>query len=558
MNKNIIIRIGIILVVLGIIHTVLWFFKAGQLEKQVTNLIAENSPQISSGEIKVAGYPLSQKLTIKDLKFTIPNPAFNKYQTTIQSLEAKAGIFDNNFAIRFLDKVLVQDTNGASGNVEFNQEPKISLVIDSGMIAKFTYQDTGYKVIDSLENTIYSVASSNIAFESSVDQGDKIKNKIKADFKEVENFDLLNIYKNSSEKNVIDGIKSGQISVSGGVAVLVATNQQDLTAGQSPAANNQNPPAVAANSAALNNVTAANPVAAPTANTANNNVVANNAASNAANPAPAVAPNPAAATAASNAAQNNPAPAANPTFMPNGSSVVVTNDGTVTNINNPTQQPAAKLPLVDNATTANVVATMPGFVAPLDPNAAANGILINNGLVKSDFSVELEYILTPNSNSSSPTDPIQIQQTPVQYSKTINIISAELSNSLYKINVNGTLNSFADDNTLSGALTVEIQKSMAFIDYLSAGLAKMADQKVALAAPDAQPTDLANNNNSAQDAYNNLIKKIGLNLKPVAIELAAKNKLTKDDDFVFDVRREKNLEFLINETPIREILGKFN
>jgi hypothetical protein len=99
---------------------------------------------------------------------------------------------------------------------------------------------------------------------------------------------------------------------------------------------------------------------------------------------------------------------------------------------------------------------------------------------------------------------------------------------------------------------------MAFIDYLSAGLAKMADQKVALAAPDAQPTDLANNNNSAQDAYNNLIKKIGLNLKPVAIELAAKNKLTKDDDFVFDVRREKNLEFLINETPIREILGKFN
>jgi hypothetical protein len=89
-------------------------------------------------------------------------------------------------------------------------------------------------------------------------------------------------------------------------------------------------------------------------------------------------------------------------------------------------------------------------------------------LVKSDFSIELEYILTPNSNSSSPTDPTQIQQTPVQYSKTINIISAELSNSLYKITVNGTLNSFADDNTPSGALTVEIQKSMAFIDYLSA------------------------------------------------------------------------------------------
>ncbi len=555
MNKNIIIRVGIILVVLGVIHTVFWFFKAGQLEKQVTNLIAENSPQISSGEIKVAGYPLSQKLTIKDLKFTIPNPAFNKYQTTIQSLEAKAGIFDNNFAIKFLDKILVQDATGASGNLEFNQEPKISLVIDSGMIVKFIYQDSGYKVIDSLQSTIYSVASSNIAFESSVEQGDKIKNKVKADFKEVENFDLLNIYKNSSEKNVIDGIKSGQISVSGGVAVLDTTSQQDLSAGQNPAATNQNPPAVAAKAVEPNNVATANPVAAaaPTANTANNNVVANNAANNAANPAPAIAPNP----VAPNPAAANIAPAVNPTAIAISNSAVVTNNGAVDNINNPTQQPA-NIPLADNAAPANIVATMPGTMAPIDPNAVPNGVLINNGLVKSDFSIELEYILTPSSNSSSPTDPTQIQQTPVQYSKTINIISAELSNSLYKITVKGTLNSFADDNTPSGALTVEIQKSMAFIDYLSAGLAKMADQKVALAAPDAQPTDLANNNNSAQDAYNNLIKKIGLNLKPVALELAAKNKLTKDDDFVFDVRREKNLEFLINETPIREILGKFN
>jgi hypothetical protein len=543
MNKNIIIRVGIILVVLGVIHTVFWFFKAGQLEKQVVNLIVENSGQISSGEVKVTGYPLSQKLTVKDLKFTIPNPAFNKYQTTIQSLEAKAGIFDNNFQIKFLENVVVQDINGASGNVIFNQEPKISLVIDSGMIVKFTYQDTGYKVTDSLQNTIYSVASSNIAFESFLEQGDKIKNKIKADFKEVENFDLLNIYKNSSEKNVIDGIKNGQISVSGGVAVLATTNQQDLNAGQNPAA-----AAVAgapANPAtpAIPAIANANPAATPTANVANNNVVASNAAGNAANPVTAPAatmPNPAAAPIAPNAA----IPTANPVAGNAAGSVVASP--------NSLAQAAPVLPMADNA-----AATAPGAVA-LDPNSVASGVLINNGLVKNDFSIELEYILTPNGNSSSPADPTQMQQTPVQYSKTINIISAELSNALYKITVNGTLNSFADDNTPSGALTVEIQKSMAFIDYLSAGLAKMADQKVALAAPDAQPTDLANNNNNAQDAYNNLIKKIGLNLKPVAIELAAKNKLTKDDNFVFDVRREKNLEFLINETPVREILGKFN
>jgi hypothetical protein len=553
MNKNIIIRVGIILAVLGVIHTVFWFFKAGQLEKQVANMITENSGQISSGEIKVAGYPLSQKLTIKDLKFTIPNPALNKYQTTIQSLEAKAGIFDNNFQVKFLDNILVQDATGTSGNVAFNQEPQISLVIDSGMVVKFTYQDAGYKVTDSSQNTIYSVASSNISFEYCIEQGDKIKYKIKAAFKEIENFDLLNFYKNSSEKNVIDGIKNGQISVSGGVAVLGTANQQDLSAGQNPAINNQKPSDVTANVAVSSNVAA--PAIAPTI------PAVAPASPDATTTNPVVAPaNPAVnAAVAPVAPDSTQGSAATPNTVANAAPNVATP-------NNPAQ-PSAPMPAVNNATTANVAGVAPVVAAnpdaqpgaaALDPNAAANGVLINNNLVKSDFSLELEYILTPSGNSSSPTDPTQIQQTPVQYNKTINIISAELSNSLYKITVNGTLNSFTDDNTPSGALTVEIQKSMAFIDYLSAGLAKMADQKVALAAPNTQATDLANSNNNAQDAYNNLIKKIGLNLKPVAIELAAKNKLTKDDDFVFDVRREKNLEFLINETPVREILGKFN
>jgi hypothetical protein len=43
----------------------------------------------------------------------------------------------------------------------------------------------------------------------------------------------------------------------------------------------------------------------------------------------------------------------------------------------------------------------------------------------------------------------------------------------------------------------------------------------------------------------------------VTKELTSKNPLSKDDVAVFDIRREKNIEFLINETPMREILGKF-
>ncbi len=555
MNKNIIIRVSIIVAVIGVIHTVFWFFKTGQLEKQVTSLIAANNGQISADEVKVAGYPLSQKLLVKNLKFTIPNPAFSKYQTTIQSLEAKAGIFDNNFQVKLLDKVLVQDNAGTSGSVEFNQEPQISLIIDSGMLVKFTYQDNGYKVTDSGQNTIYGVGSSNIAFESSIEDGDKIKSRVKADFKEVENFDILNVYKNSSEKNVIDNIKNGQIAVSGGVNVVV-TDQQNLNAGQNPAmAAGLNPatniavnPTVnpAANPTANNVAVAANPAVAP-ANPVNN--VANPAAANAALPTPVVAP----AAPVMPSAVATPATAPNPVAV--NTNVAPTQiAGQIAAVNNgqlPTANPALAVPPV-NPTDAQ------SDVVAMDPNLLANNTLINNGLIKSDFSMEVEFLLTPNNNSAAPTDPTQIQQTPVQYSKTIKIVSAELSNALYKITVNGTLNSFADDNMPSGALTIEIQRSSALIDYLSAGLLKMSDQKLALVAPEAQAIDLANNNNNAQEAYNNLIRKISLNLKPVAIELAAKNKLTKEDDFVFEVRREKNLEFLVNETPVREILGKFN
>jgi hypothetical protein len=38
--------------------------------------------------------------------------------------------------------------------------------------------------------------------------------------------------------------------------------------------------------------------------------------------------------------------------------------------------------------------------------------------------------------------------------------------------------------------------------------------------------------------------------------VAQKNPLSDANSAVFDLRREKNIEILVNETPMREILGK--
>jgi nucleoid DNA-binding protein len=59
------------------------------------------------------------------------------------------------------------------------------------------------------------------------------------------------------------------------------------------------------------------------------------------------------------------------------------------------------------------------------------------------------------------------------------------------------------------------------------------------------------------EAYKNFLTRISQSLASVTKEVAAKNSVTLADTGAFDIRREKNLEFLVNETSIREILGKF-
>ena len=57
--------------------------------------------------------------------------------------------------------------------------------------------------------------------------------------------------------------------------------------------------------------------------------------------------------------------------------------------------------------------------------------------------------------------------------------------------------------------------------------------------------------------YDIFLNNISEKLSDVSNEIASKNSVSKDDVAQFDVRREKNLEFLINEVPVREIIGKF-
>jgi hypothetical protein len=457
MSKTLV-KFVIFLVVISVVYSVFWFFKAGQLHKQVEMFVGQNSNYVSVGEIAVSGFPLSQKVTIKDLKFTVPGSFLSNRQAVVKHLEAKAGVFSSDFTISLMDSVTLQDTENNSANVEFNKDPEIKASIADGRITKFIYQDFGYRITDAEKNIIYAASSSDIIIDSAAEVEDLITTRITANIKDIEGFDVVDLYKNIFEKKITEGLKTGEIILGSSAVVEAATT---------PATTDQNINPVSETSLATSEI-------------------------------------------------KDPTLASSET-------------------NNVADVPAKDEKLAATATDTN--------------------------LIKSNFSVEFEYSLMPSKDEQKaqiPTDPTQIQEIPVQRNKSIKITNLEFSNPLYKISITSNkIEILSDDNMPSGSLAIKIEKIDNLVNQLVLHLAKMTEQKTAIPTDELQSIDLAGNGTLSDDAYQNFLKKFSASLGSVVKEVAAKNPVSTAEIAEFDLRREKNLEFLINETSVREILGKF-
>lgn len=195
MTRSIISKFIIVLIILFTALSIFWFFKTSAIKKQAMAMIKSSGGSISAASVSVAGFPLNQKLSINDLKIqlALTNPLPNlptnlipnkKYQIQIKTLEASASIFSGDFAVNNILDVSFQDQNGATHSVQFNQPPKSNFLVSGGNLTKFSYQDSGYKIIDAGKNILFENGNSVVEFESAL-EGDKYRNKIKADFKDV-------------------------------------------------------------------------------------------------------------------------------------------------------------------------------------------------------------------------------------------------------------------------------------------------------------------------------------------------------------------------------------
>ncbi len=514
MARSIIIKLAIVLIISALGYCAFWFFKIGQVEKQVNKFISDNSQYIS-GEVSVSGFPASQKITIKNLKISLPVLALDNNEIIIPHLEAKSGILGTEYLVSMIEPATIQDIDGNPLAVEFASVPEIKFTIDGGNIKSFSYKDSGYKILNADKTVAYS-SSSNSVLINSVFEIEKTSHKVVAQISESEGFSVVDFYKNSLEKKIIDGIKTGEVTINSAVVEThsaVDANQANSSAAQ----------ALQVNQAAVPNQVA------PSATNANLATAENNPA----NAAPQ-------ALVAENAAS------ANQGVVGNGSAVTPGNPQIV-------------------------------------PDASQQGATTNSEL-KNTVNISFEYILTPikqEGQASAIPDPTQIQQAPSHNNKMLKIENIEISNSMFKISVNGEMTSLPDDNLPSGGVTVKIEKMTNLTASFAKDLAQIANklksgaqlqinatqspEAATSAENNAAPTNaadtthvVANQNSSpVEDPYQVFLGKVAANLEAVSKEIAAKNAATKDDVALFDIRREKNLDFLINETPTREILGKF-
>ena len=565
MKKSLIIKLVVSIVIILLSYCVFWLFKIGQSERKITSIV-QKSKIISFDKISSAGFPFSQKITIENLKINIPVNAIVKRNFVAKKLEISSSIFSNNFKLKVVDEVEVKTfENNTSYLLQFNTDPEISFSLVNNALNNFTYSDSGFKIVDTKNNnTIHTANSMNISLPNPFifEQEDQNPITISLNINQLTGYSFLNFYKNVFEDKVIEGIKTGEIKINNGnqnnpnafildpavLSNLATTNpalfqqiqqlimQMQVNPSSAPEVNNQIQQLLmqASINAQVNQapVEVANPVAPASPN---NNINTQNIQvplkANAEQPVPV------------NVA-TNPAPATNDQVPASAQAPAVAQ---VANIEQPVPSNAQPNNIQNSNTSPQAVVTGENMPNVPQANTQANE---NINQDKIDIALEIEISSTPiekgKSVSEVPVDPSLMEENSQQYAENVLIKSISFSHEKYKILINGKLISLLDDINLSGGITVKIENYYDFVNLFKTELQNYIQQS----------SMKENSDVLIFEKYQAFLRNLDNSLHNLANEIASKNPATKDKNAQLDIRREKNLDFIINETPIYEILGK--
>lgn len=565
MKKSLLVKLLVLLVVIVLSYCVFWFFKAGQSEKIITKFFNEASAFASMEEIKVSGFPTRQKFFIKNLKLSLNSGIFKNNKILVSELELETGIFDNNYTIKPVGAVKLEDVDGSGKiyEVKFGSEPKIEMVIDKGIISNFSYASNGLEVVDETGAVLFSSSANNLILTALADDQGKLSISITGTVDEISQYGVADIYRNIFEKKIVDDIKNDLIKVEIPLGFNSSAFRNSFIENevQKKLQNRLSPFGENIQTEAL--------------------VVSGSVANQADNSAPK---SPETQTGAVISKSNNSPQ--DPAKIPSNQQVQMPQPSSPASIAN------------ESKDTQNQVAANPA-------NDAMQASLIANPELKSKITFDL--IISLASNNAAPPAIGQPQDSIALGEQNLKINNISLSNSKFEIAVNGSLTKTPDDALPSGGLTVKVTNFQDALDNFEndfGSLISSAEKYVDIAKPKLelpngtkdsqksvetlpiqdnakQPTTpqaqqpvvqpatgevgkmVPQEDQSAQitynmsDYYTQFFSQFAVKYRPIISEIGFKNSVSKDNVVQFDIRREKNLEFLVNDTPVRDIVGRF-
>lgn len=548
MKKSLLVKLSVLLVVIVLSYCVFWFFKAGQSEKIISKFFSEASEFATMEEIKVSGFPTKQKFSIKNVKINLSSALFKNNKIVIPELEVEAGIFSNQYVIIPIGQAKLEDADLAKAHdIKFTAEPKIEMTIEKGVIANLSYSGSGFKIADESGANIFSASNFNFTIASSVDESGKLNIAVNGALDDAQTFGVSDIYKNLFEKRIVDNLKNDAIKVELPIAFDSAgtrkmfierhiQKRQEMQRSMSGSAVDQNIQQQPSAPASIQNPS--QPVIPdPKIDPAKNQI-------------PAVPVQPSSPSSAMNLSQ----------------------------------ELQAKPPV---------------------PYQADNNLALLAANIGQDLKTKITFDLVINisGNEAAPLAINQPQEITLHGQHNIKINNILISNPEFEIAANGSLTLDPDDATPFGGLTIKVNNLQNVLNnfegsfgQLIVGAEKYTDiikPKIEFSDPSKLPTNASepaipsqndqkpkpplgqnaqivpvpSDSQSIQDAsqqpsynmgdyYTQFFIQFSDRYRNVIQDIAMKNSVSKDNVAQFDIRREKNLQFLVNDTPVSEVMGR--
>ena len=197
-TKNIKPLLGVVVALIVILLAYFFFWRS--IAAKTKNVVADALSTFTYENIGVSGFPLSKNIKIKNITFGNDSPFITQNKVDVGEIEISSLIFGNIFNIKMKD-VSIITADGAKYNLIYNTTPNIKVSFYSdGKLKDFEYKDEGYRVLNAENNdTLYTAGESTFTVKT-VENENTVDFAINGLFKELQNFEVLNLEKQDNNE----------------------------------------------------------------------------------------------------------------------------------------------------------------------------------------------------------------------------------------------------------------------------------------------------------------------------------------------------------------------